>query len=101
MWVTIAIAVITSGVNLYDRSNNIQFSNLKSKTEDLELKLKELENRVSANSLVIARSDRDVDHIRNTLDKIDKNVESMNSRITNAEIGAAIMKAFNDWKSKP
>ena len=71
---------------------------MKSKADELEIKYKELENRVNANTLLMARSDRDVEHIKHTLDKIDKNVESMNSRITNAEIGAAIMKAFNEWR---
>ena len=109
MWITIGVAIITSGFNLYDRSTNIQFENLKTNHEALktefttyksnaEKERDDLEAKINSQALIIAGYDKDIGHVKETLDRVDKNVSSMNERITNAEIGSAIKKAFDEWR---
>lgn len=111
MWITIGVAVLTSGFNLYDRSNNIQFDNLKADYQKLEEKMEKIDGdhekdlvtlrtKVDAQALIIAGYDKDIGHVKKTLDRVDKNVSSMNERITNAEIGSAIKRAISEWRGE-
>lgn len=112
MWVTILIAIATSGFNLYDRTTNLQFDNLKKDYETLKTETKEeidslkkenqgLTEKVNQHGLIIAGYEKDIDHMKETLDRVDRNVTSMNQRITNAEMGTAFKNMFREWAGQP